>query len=103
MATLDQIAFSMISAAGDAQSLHLDAIHAAKNGDFAKADKLMNEAEQLLLTAHQQQTKLIKDEADNAKPEISVLLIHAQDHLMNGVLSKKLVKEMIDMYREIKK
>jgi PTS system cellobiose-specific IIA component len=46
------------------------------------------------------QTSLLQEEAQGEKQEISLLLIHAQDHLMNASLAKKLIKEMIDMIQE---
>lgn len=102
MATIEQIAFSMISSAGDAQSMQLEALTAARGGDFVKAEKLMHDAEGILLKAHHEQTELIKQEANGQKADFSILLVHAQDHLMNGVLAKKLIAEMIQMYKEIK-
>lgn len=102
MENLEKAAFSMISAAGDAQSTMMKALEAARKGDFNEADNLMKDAEKLLMSAHRIQTDLIKKEADGGKPEYSILIVHAQDHLMNGMLSKQLIREMINLYKEIK-
>ncbi len=47
------------------------------------------------------QTSLIHKEARGEKIEINLLLVHAQDHLMNTLLAKDLVKSMIKMQKEI--
>lgn len=49
------------------------------------------------------QTELIKATANGKSPEYSILLLHAHDHLMNGALAKKLIAEMITMYKEIRR
>lgn len=92
----------MIAAAGDAQSMMFQALSSAREGNFTQADSLMEDAEKLLLQAHRIQTSLIKQEAEGAKNEYSILIVHAQDHLMNGTLSKQLIKEMILLHKEIK-
>lgn len=102
METTEQIAFTIISSAGDAQSTMLAALQAARSGDFQQAEDTMKASEKLLLTAHKAQTGLIAKEAGGEKSEYSILMVHAQDHLMNAMLSKLLIKEMIQLYREIK-
>lgn len=103
MDTTQQTAFSIISSAGDAQEMILKALSVARTGDYAQAEKLMAESETILVQAHRLQTDLIKKEADGAKSEFSVLLVHAQDYVMNAILAKKLVSEMILLYKDIKK
>lgn len=102
METMEHIAFTIIASAGDAQTAMLEALAAARKGDFSQAESQMKGAEKLLLKAHRIQTDLIKQEADGAKLEYSFVLVHAQDHLMNAMLSKKLIQEMIYLYQEIK-
>ncbi|ENA0413451.1 PTS lactose/cellobiose transporter subunit IIA, partial [Listeria monocytogenes] len=38
-------------------------------------------------------------EARGEKAEVSLLLVHAQDHLMNAITFKDLAKEIVDLYR----
>lgn len=102
METIEEVAFVIISAAGDAQSTMLEALSAARQGEFSRADEMMKQADQMLVKAHKSQTGLIMKEAQGEKSEYSVLMVHAQDHLMNAMLSKQLIREMILMYQEIK-
>lgn len=70
-----------------------------KKGDFALADEQIQKAEQSLLEAHHSQTKLIQGEARGEKTEVSLLLVHAQDHLMNAITFKDLAIEIVELYR----
>lgn len=102
METIEEISFGIISAAGDAQSTMLEALGKAREGAFAAADEMMNRADQMLVKAHKSQTGLIMKEARGEKSEYCVLMVHAQDHLMNAMLSRQLIREMIRMYQEIR-
>lgn len=102
MASVEETSFIIISAAGDAQSNMLSALAEARKGAFEKAQELMALADKALHKAHKSQTEMIMKEAQGEKSEYSVLMVHAQDHLMNAMLSKQLIKEMIMMYQEIK-
>ena len=103
MSNTSQTAYSMIAAAGDAQALQFKALDDAKKADFAASQKKMEEADALLIKAHQLQTDLIKQEADGQKNDISVLLIHAQGYVNNAVLNKKLVEQIIEIYQELRR
>lgn len=101
MESVEQIAFQIISAAGDAFSMMLEALSKAREGNFDQAGELMTRADKFLSEAHKAQTSLIVEESRGAKPECSVILVHAQDHLMNAMLAKPLIAEMIQLYRTI--
>jgi cellobiose PTS system EIIA component len=49
--------------------------------------------------AHHIQTSLIQQEIRGEKVEISLLMIHAQDHLMNAITMKDLATEVVDLYQ----
>ncbi|WP_256633609.1 PTS lactose/cellobiose transporter subunit IIA [Clostridioides difficile] len=51
--------------------------------------------------AHKFQTELIQNEANGNKTEISVILIHAQDHLMTAMNFQQLAEEFIDVYERL--
>ncbi len=103
MGEIDKVAYSMIAKAGDAQALQFKALEDAKKADFTAVEKKMQEADELLVQAHQLQTDLIKDEANGKSAGCSVLLVHAQDYVSNTVLNKKIVEQMIDIYKELRK
>ena len=95
----EQIVFTIISHAGNARSYCFEALKHARNGDFDEAKNCINKAGEEIIEAHHVQTELIQKEVQGEKQEISLLLIHAQDHLMNAMLAKDLIEEMIGLYQ----
>jgi cellobiose PTS system EIIA component len=55
-----------------------------------------------LAVAHQLQTKLIQAELNGALKEKTLLLIHAQDHLMTAMSEQKLIERMIRIIKKLK-
>lgn len=97
---LEEIVFNIISHAGNSRSACFEALHLARSGDFEKADLCMQQAKKELSLVHNIQTNLIQKEAAGNKQELSLLLMHAEDHLMTASLAKDLICELIQMYEE---
>lgn len=70
-------------------------------GDFDKADELLKQAEEAGLEAHHAQTQLLAKEASGDHTPVDVLLVHAQDHLMTSMLAQELIREIIELRREL--
>lgn len=81
---------------GDARSSCLKAVRCARNGQIEEADELIKRAEKALGKAHNVQTSLIQAEIRGEKNEITLLMVHAQDHLMNAITVKELSIELIE-------
>ena len=90
----------LIMYGGDAKGKAIEAIEAAKAYDFDVAQARIAEANESLVTAHRSQTSLLTSEAQGETAEISLLLIHGQDHLMNAITFIDLAKEVIDVYKK---
>lgn len=99
--TLENIIFSLISYSGEARSLAMEAMAKAREGAYVEAEEKLKAAEACIGNAHKYQTELIQKEAGGEKAEISLLLIHAQDHLMNAITIKELAYEIIALSRKI--
>ena len=97
---METIIMNIILHSGNARSLAMEAIQEAKKGNFETANKYITEATQSLGEAHKSQTDLIQGEARGEKSEISILLIHAQDHLMNAMTLKDMAAEMVELYKK---
>ncbi|MBC1998234.1 PTS lactose/cellobiose transporter subunit IIA [Listeria marthii] len=93
--------FKIISSAGDASSLFLKAIQHAEKSEFDKAEECIKQANQSLKDAHHVQTALIQEESGGDAKEVSLLLIHAQDHLMNAFVYCDLVKSVLNLYKRL--
>lgn len=98
---IEEISFTIILNGGNARSLAMEAIELAKSGDFDLAEQKLEEANEELGKAHRAQTDLIQGETRGEKTEIRLLLIHAQDHLMNAMTVLDLAREIIDLHRRI--
>ena len=98
---LESIVFAIIVHAGNAKSNCFEALNAAKNGNFEEADKLIEGAKNELLKAHHVQTDMLQKEAAGDKQQITLLLIHAEDHLMSALLAKDLIEEIIELYKAL--
>ncbi|ALS78431.1 MULTISPECIES: PTS lactose/cellobiose transporter subunit IIA [Planococcus] len=98
---IQMLSFTIILHAGNARSSSMEAIALAKNYKFDESRKKIAEAEEEFTIAHQQQTKLLQEEANGEVNLISVILVHAQDHLMTAITVKDLASEMIDMYEKM--
>lgn len=100
---MEIVIMELIVNSGNARSRAMEAIRAAKNGEFEKAKEKLAECEEDLGKAHNVQTSLIQNEANGDKAEVSLLLVHAQDHLMNAITIKDMAKEFVDMYEKFSK
>lgn len=98
---MELIIFNIINYGGTAKSLSYEALAAAEKGDYEEADRLLKEADQNLIESHKVQTSLISKEAAGEKTEVSLLMVHAQDHLMTAIEAKSLIECMISMHKKM--
>ncbi len=98
----EQTIMELIVYSGDARSTAMEAISHAGKGRFSVGEELIRQAEKIVCRAHEIQTELIQREINGEKTEISLLMIHAQDHLMNAMTVIDLAKMMINIMKERK-
>ncbi|MEX2104250.1 MAG: PTS lactose/cellobiose transporter subunit IIA [Bacilli bacterium] len=103
MEKIEEVIFQLIIHAGNARSSAMEAIYFSKQGDYVGARKALHEAGEELSKAHKVQTSLIHQEAAGNKTTISLLLVHAQDHLMNGITVKEMATEFVELYERLSK
>ena len=94
------ISFQIIGYAGDALSDFVEAVAQAKKGNGEEAQKLMQAGKEQLTKAHKSQTDLLVAEANNEELPFSIILVHAQDHIMNAILYENIAKDFIELYLE---
>ena len=97
----DQIIMGLILNAGDAKQHIYQALSYAKEGDFTYSEDEIAKADAALLEAHNLQTQFLAQEAGGTKTEITALFVHSQDHLMTSITEINLIKEMIDLRKEL--
>lgn len=84
--------------AGNAKNALHEALHQARIGDFSHKEGKLEKAVEELLLAHKIQTSFIQEDAKENLESWSILLVHAQDHLMTVMSEKELIEEMIHLY-----
>lgn len=92
------IIMNIINYSGEAKSLSMEGLAFAKKGDILEGRKNIEVANEKISAAHKSQTKLIQSEAQGNKQDFSLLLVHAQDHLMNSITVRDMAIEFIDLY-----
>lgn len=101
MMDMEEIIFNIICYAGEARSFMYKALDFAENKEMDKAKESMEKCNEFILKAHKVQTSLIQEEAGGKKIELSMLFVHAQDHIMNVMEAKNLIEHMIKLYEKI--
>ncbi|CAM3749350.1 MULTISPECIES: PTS N,N'-diacetylchitobiose transporter subunit IIA [Rahnella] len=99
---LEEVVMGLIINSGEARSLAYVALKKAKEGDFEQARAVMAQSKMALNEAHLIQTQLIEGDAGEGKTKVSLVLVHAQDHLMTSMLARELIAELIELHEKIK-
>ena len=97
---LEEIAMTIIANSGAARSAAFEALQQVKNKDVDDAEALLESADDSLQVAHVAHRKLLQLDAKGEVTSVSILLCHAQDHLMGSALAKDLIREMVFLYQE---
>ena len=93
MTETEQIIVGLISSAGQSKSLAFEALKKVKTGEYDEARKILEQAKEADLQAH---TAEMSD--SDEKPEIGLLMVHAQDHYMTSQLARDLIEELINVF-----
>ena len=97
----DELVMNLVVEGGNARSLAMEAIQAAKGGDLDRAEELLKECDEALVEAHNSQTDLIQAEIQGEHIQVMLLMVHAQDHLMDAMVVKDMAREIVDLYKKI--
>lgn len=96
-----EIIMPLIMYGGEAKSNAIEAIAAAKVGDFDKAQEMLDAAGKAIVEAHHGQTDLLTKAANGEEVPLNIYMVHAQDHLMTGIAFVDLAKEIVELYKVI--
>lgn len=101
MEGLELICFQIISASGGAKSAYMAALEAAKEGNYEEAENMIKEGDEMLNQGHAPHATLVQQEAAGNSPEVSLILIHAEDQMMGAETFKAMVEQLIDVYKQL--
>ena len=99
MMDLEEAVMGIIVNAGQSRSLCFEALRQARAGQFSEADALLLQATDAGTAAHAVQTKLIEADEGEGKTKMTLVMVHAQDHLMTSILCRELATELVEIYR----
>lgn len=97
---LDMISFGIIANSGDARHFALQALEAAHQEDWKKAEEWLDKSKQSLDLARRAQTDLLFSEMNGAQKQVNVLLVHSQDHLMCAALALDMAQQLVLVIRD---
>jgi len=93
MEDLNNKIFELITFSGTAKSMVYEALGVAKENK-EEAFALLKEADNLLKQAHQVQSNFLGDMLDE---KVSLLMVHAQDHMMHASEVRNLAEAIINL------
>jgi cellobiose PTS system EIIA component len=100
---IETVTMQLIAHGGEARSKALEALNLAKTGKIAEARQCLEESSSALEESHKAQAELIESEADGASTPITLLMIHAQDHVMNAITIRELAEQFVDLYERLER
>ena len=99
---MEVISCQIIAASGGAKSSYIEAIGLAKEGKFEEAEEMIREGAKIYLQGHKAHADLLQMSAEG-KLEIPLLLMHAEDQMMNCETMKIVAEELIAQYKKMEK
>lgn len=97
----EQTMMELLINAGEARSSAMMAIQCARKRDWTGADAALAASDTAAKAAHKIQTALIGVDEGSGKLPVTLILVHAQDHLMNAMLCRELAEELVMLRKEI--
>lgn len=95
---ISQVAMEVISYAGMAKSCYLTALSKYKTADGKEGDSLLEQGDQHALIAQRSHAQLLAKEMKDGESQASLLMMHAEDQLMNSETIRILVEELKVIY-----
>ncbi len=95
-----EVAMTLIAQAGDSRSYCMEAVDLAKEGKFDEAKKALENAANGMIAAHETQTDLIRKEMEGTGEPVSLLMVHAQDHLNLALIMRDVAEEFVYIHEK---
>jgi len=97
----EKIIISIVSYSGEAKGYAYEALTLSEEGKFDEAEAMMEQCNVSVRKAHSVQTDLIRQEISGEKIVVSMIMVHAQDHLMTTLSERELIRKMIEQNRRL--
>lgn len=100
---LEVTIMGLICNAGEARSLSMEAIKCARVGNIDGAEQFLVQADEAIRQAHLVQTELIGADEGEGKIPVTLVMVHAQDHLMTTIQAIENARETVHLYQRLGK
>ncbi len=97
----EQTLFTTILHAGNARSAAREAVERAVAGEWEEAERLLKEADDEQVKAHQMEAKILHTEARGEQVPFSILLVHALDLVILAGIEIDNAKELLKLHRRV--
>ena len=94
---INMVAMEVIMNAGDGRDKIDEAL--AAMGKLDEVDKLLEEAEALIVKAHNAQTEVIQSQVSGESMEYSLLFVHAQDTVMTITTELRMTQKLLPIVK----
>ena len=102
MTAAQEAAFEIIATVGTAKSMYIGAIKKAKEGDIDGARADVASGTEIFNEGHATHLSLLQQSAVNSGDiEFSLILIHAEDQLMQAETFRVIAEDFIDVYEKL--
>lgn len=97
----EQTMMTLLIDAGEARSHAMSAIQFARKREWGQAEEALAASLKASSEAHKIQTELIGADEGCGKVPVTLILVHAQDHLMTAMLCRDLAEEIVLLRKEM--
>jgi PTS system cellobiose-specific IIA component len=95
--------FTIITSASEAMDFINKSFKAYIQGEHELHEQFLESADQVLDKAHEMQAQMIQNELNGNGSAVTMMMVHAQDHLMNVILAKQMIQYFFDLIDTIRK
>ncbi len=96
----EEMMINLILSAGESKSYAMEAIQAARANQWETAAACLQKSSQAARQCHDSQTRLIGLDEGCGKVPVSLIMVHAQDHIMNAMLCREMAEEIVALYQK---
>ena len=99
---MEEACFQIISTVGCAKSNYIEAINKAKEGEFDEAKTMIGEGNEIYLQGHEVHMGLLQEDASKmGSTKVPLLLVHAEDQLMQAETFRVFAEDLLDVYQKL--
>ncbi|MGN0287886.1 MAG: PTS lactose/cellobiose transporter subunit IIA [Atopobiaceae bacterium] len=99
---MEEACFQIISTVGCAKSNYIEAINKAKEFKFDEAADLIKQGNETYLQGHNVHMGLLQEDAEKmGSTKVPLLLVHAEDQLMQAETFRVFAEDMLDVYQKL--